>query len=96
MLNVSNSFAFQKRGPQRSVDVIVSAAFLITLLLLSFLSVECLKVGVDSTVTDVGMELARLQSSVFMTRILAIELTFLTHSIVLSSQRLSVQCIPVN
>jgi predicted secreted protein len=33
----------KKRGPQRSVDVIVSAAFLITLLLLSFLSVECLK-----------------------------------------------------
>nr|CAD7453102.1 unnamed protein product [Timema tahoe] len=37
----------KKRGPQRSVDVIVSAAFLITLLLLSFLSVECLKVSVD-------------------------------------------------
>ncbi|XP_066994433.1 protein phtf isoform X2 [Anabrus simplex] len=33
----------KRRGPQRSVDVIVSAAFLITLLLLSFLSVECLK-----------------------------------------------------
>nr|CAD7572048.1 unnamed protein product [Timema californicum] len=39
-----------KRGPQRSVDVIVSAAFLITLLLLSFLSVECLKVSVDDQV----------------------------------------------
>lgn len=33
----------KKRGPQRSVDVIVSAAFLMTLLLLSFLSVELLK-----------------------------------------------------
>ncbi|XP_063243694.1 protein phtf isoform X2 [Bacillus rossius redtenbacheri] len=33
----------KKRGPQRSVDVIVSAAFLITLLLLSFLSVEYIK-----------------------------------------------------
>ncbi|XP_046395981.1 protein PHTF2 isoform X3 [Ischnura elegans] len=33
----------KKRGPQRSVDVIVSAAFIMTLLLLSFLSVELLK-----------------------------------------------------
>ncbi|XP_054269233.1 protein phtf-like isoform X2 [Macrosteles quadrilineatus] len=33
----------KKRGPQRSVDVVVSAAFIITLLLLSFLSVELLK-----------------------------------------------------
>lgn len=38
----------KRRGPQRSVDVIVSAAFVITLLLLSFLSVEWLK---DSTQT---------------------------------------------
>jgi len=35
----------QKRGPQRSVDMVVSAAFIITLLLLSFLSVELLKVS---------------------------------------------------
>lgn len=35
----------RKRGLQRSVDVIVSAAFIITLLLLSFLSVELLKVS---------------------------------------------------
>jgi hypothetical protein len=60
-LIVSNYFTLQKRGPQRSVDVIVSAAFLITLLLLSFLSVECLKVSVDNTMTDKGMELTRLQ-----------------------------------
>ncbi|XP_065202605.1 protein phtf [Planococcus citri] len=33
----------KKRGPQRSVDVIVSTAFLITVILLSFLSVELLK-----------------------------------------------------
>lgn len=33
----------KRRGPQRSVDVIVSAAFLLTLLLLAFLSVEWLK-----------------------------------------------------
>ncbi|XP_046674935.1 LOW QUALITY PROTEIN: protein phtf [Homalodisca vitripennis] len=33
----------KKRGPQRSVDIVVSAAFIITLLLLSFLSVELLK-----------------------------------------------------
>nr|XP_018901174.1 PREDICTED: putative homeodomain transcription factor isoform X2 [Bemisia tabaci] len=33
----------KKRGPQRSVDVIVSSAFIICLLLLSFLSVELLK-----------------------------------------------------
>ncbi|XP_037947353.1 protein phtf [Teleopsis dalmanni] len=33
----------KKRGPQRSIDIIVSAAFLVTLLLLSFLSVEWLK-----------------------------------------------------
>lgn len=37
----------RKRGLQRSVDVIVSAAFIITLLLLSFLSVELLKVCCD-------------------------------------------------
>lgn len=36
-------FIFQRRGPQRSVDVIVSAAFITTLLLLTFLSVEWLK-----------------------------------------------------
>lgn len=34
----------KQRGPQRSVDVIVSTAFIITLLLLSFLCVELLKV----------------------------------------------------
>ncbi|XP_058120630.1 protein phtf [Anopheles ziemanni] len=33
----------KRRGPQNSVDVIVSAAFIITLLLLAFLSVEWLK-----------------------------------------------------
>uniref|UniRef100_A0A1L8DI46 Putative homeodomain transcription factor n=2 Tax=Nyssomyia neivai TaxID=330878 RepID=A0A1L8DI46_9DIPT len=33
----------KRRGPQRSVDVIVSAAFILTLLLLTFLSVEWLK-----------------------------------------------------
>ncbi|RZF42934.1 hypothetical protein LSTR_LSTR000557 [Laodelphax striatellus] len=33
----------KKRGPQRSVDMVVSAVFLITLLLLSFVSVEFLK-----------------------------------------------------
>lgn len=37
-------FGLQRRGPQRSVDVIVSAAFILTLLLLAFLSVEWLKV----------------------------------------------------
>lgn len=37
-------FALQRRGPQRSVDVIVSAAFILTLLFLAFLSVEWLKV----------------------------------------------------
>ncbi|XP_047108069.1 protein PHTF1 isoform X1 [Schistocerca piceifrons] len=42
----------KKRGPQRSVDMIVSAAFLITLLLLSFLSVEFLKVSVDENTCD--------------------------------------------
>lgn len=35
----------KKRGLQRSVDVIVSAAFIISLLLLSFLSMELLKVS---------------------------------------------------
>lgn len=35
----------QKRGPQRSVDMLVSAAFIITLLLLTFLIVELLKVS---------------------------------------------------
>lgn len=38
----------RKRGLQRSVDVIVSAAFIITLLLLSFLSMEILKVCIHS------------------------------------------------
>lgn len=33
----------KRRGPQRSVDVIISSAFLITLLLLAFLSVEWMK-----------------------------------------------------
>uniref|UniRef100_A0A1B6D162 PHTF1/2 N-terminal domain-containing protein n=1 Tax=Clastoptera arizonana TaxID=38151 RepID=A0A1B6D162_9HEMI len=33
----------KKRGPQRSVDIIVSTSFVVTLLLLSFLSVELLK-----------------------------------------------------
>ncbi|XP_021928812.1 putative homeodomain transcription factor isoform X2 [Zootermopsis nevadensis] len=55
----------KKRGPQRSVDVIVSAAFLITLLLLSFLSVECLKVSVDIIIPHVGVELTGLRSSAF-------------------------------
>lgn len=36
----------KKRGPQRSVDVIVSSAFVITLLLLSLLSIELLKVSI--------------------------------------------------
>lgn len=63
------------------MDVIVSAAFLITLLLLSFLSVECLKVSVESTMPDVGVELARLQSSVFVSRTLAAELTCLTEEL---------------
>ncbi|KAJ4432268.1 hypothetical protein ANN_20885, partial [Periplaneta americana] len=53
----------KKRGPQRSVDVIVSAAFLITLLLLSFLSVECLKVSAENSLPDVGQELGRARSS---------------------------------
>lgn len=49
-MNICSSFNrqicflhFQKRGPQRSVDIIVSAAFIVTLLLLAFLSVEWLK-----------------------------------------------------
>ncbi|KAK2580169.1 hypothetical protein KPH14_012440 [Odynerus spinipes] len=33
----------KRRGPQRSVDVIVSAAFIVTLLLLSFISLELIK-----------------------------------------------------
>lgn len=37
----------QRRGPQRSVDVIVSGAFILTLLLLAFLSVEWLKDSVQ-------------------------------------------------
>lgn len=41
---ISQFLSFQRRGPQRSVDVIVSAAFILTLLLLAFLSVEWLKV----------------------------------------------------
>lgn len=39
----------KRRGPQRSVDVIVSAAFILTLLLLAFLSVEWLKVSKTET-----------------------------------------------
>lgn len=35
----------KKRGPQRSVDVIVSTAFVVNLLLLTFLCVEVLKVS---------------------------------------------------
>lgn len=35
----------KKRGPLRSVDVIVSSAFIITIVLLSFLSMELLKVS---------------------------------------------------
>ncbi|KAL0274911.1 UNVERIFIED_CONTAM: hypothetical protein PYX00_002933 [Menopon gallinae] len=42
-VDVLSTSYLKKRGPQRSVDVIVSAAFIITLLLLSFLSVELLK-----------------------------------------------------
>ncbi|XP_026681066.1 putative homeodomain transcription factor [Diaphorina citri] len=38
----------QKRGPQRSVDVIVTATFIITLLLLTFLSFEILKEPIAS------------------------------------------------
>ncbi|XP_024224594.1 putative homeodomain transcription factor isoform X2 [Bombus impatiens] len=34
----------KRRGPQRSVDVIVSAVFIVTLLLLSFVSLELIKV----------------------------------------------------
>lgn len=36
----------QRRGPQRSVDVIVSAVFMITILLLSFVSLELIKVSI--------------------------------------------------
>lgn len=35
----------KKRGPQRSVDIIVSTAFVVNLLLLTFLCVEVLKVS---------------------------------------------------
>ncbi|CAD6225746.1 GSCOCG00005704001-RA-CDS [Cotesia congregata] len=35
----------KRRGPQRSVDVIVSAVFIVTLLLLSFVSLELIKVS---------------------------------------------------
>lgn len=35
----------KKRGPQRSVDVIVSTSFIVTLLLLSFVSIELVKVS---------------------------------------------------
>lgn len=38
---------FQRRGPQRSVDVIVSAAFILTLLFLGFLSAEWLNDSVQ-------------------------------------------------
>jgi hypothetical protein len=78
---VSGSSAFQKRGPQRSVDVIVSASFLITLLLLSFLSVECLKVSLDTTMPHVVVEVTGLQSSAFVSRMLVVELTLLTQLI---------------
>lgn len=40
-------YFIQRRGPQRSVDVIVSGAFILTLLLLAFLSVEWLKDSVQ-------------------------------------------------
>jgi hypothetical protein len=46
-INFGIFFYLQKRGPQRSVDCIVSAAFIITLLLVSFLCMELLKVGVS-------------------------------------------------
>lgn len=58
----------RKRGLQRSVDVIVSAAFIITLLLLSFLSMEILKVCtyytnllfiiMQNNLTDINFEIA--------------------------------------
>lgn len=35
----------KKRGPQRSVDVIISSAFIINLLLMSFVSIELVKVS---------------------------------------------------
>ncbi|XP_055837141.1 protein phtf isoform X2 [Episyrphus balteatus] len=53
----------KKRGPQRSVDVIVSAAFLLTLLLLAFLSVEWLK---DSVHLHSHLNLEALTWSTFM------------------------------
>jgi len=37
-------YLLQRRGPQRSVDTIVSATFIATLILICFLSVELLKV----------------------------------------------------
>lgn len=40
------NFILQRRGPQRSVDVIVSAVFIVTLLLLSFVSLELIKVSI--------------------------------------------------
>lgn len=43
----------KKRGPQRSVDVIVSTAFVVNLLLLAFLCAELLKVSLQPT-TDSG------------------------------------------
>lgn len=42
-----NFDCFQRRGPQRSVDVIVSAAFILTLLFLGFLSAEWLNDSVQ-------------------------------------------------
>lgn len=47
ILIVFDFFFQQRRGPQRSVDVIVSGAFILTLLLLAFLSVEWLKDSVQ-------------------------------------------------
>lgn len=41
-----HNFALQRRGPQRSIDVIVSAVFIITILLLSFVCLELIKVSI--------------------------------------------------
>ena len=53
----------KKRGPLRSVDVIVSAAFIITILLLSFLSMEVVKVRASfkTLTTSQGCERAMKQ-----------------------------------
>lgn len=45
--NVTTHNIFQRRGPQRSVDVIVSAAFILALLFLGFLSAEWLNDSVQ-------------------------------------------------